>query len=107
MAEEMFTDISALDRADYSRDSCTMREYLTMYSHKNIEACAGYLDAFNIWSFAETSEGQNAVPGVTYEINATRRIKIDKMSDMYIKERYEAVRAIALALMNDKIIIGG
>lgn len=90
-----------------NRDLCSMRDYLTMNKHQSVNSAidgqtAGIGDSIDIRdidNLVTTSEGGGASPATTLSSNAEALIRVDKISDLYIKERYYAALAAAREIM--------
>lgn len=95
------------DRLPYAnRALCSMRDFLRLNKHQAISQddsdahIGGYTNIRSIDNFVTTSEGGGAEPMTTIEANASDLIKIDKISDMYILEKYNAALAMAREVLD-------
>lgn len=87
------------------RDVCSMRDYLRFIGHTGIDKVEGHIDISGIPDIcmadnARAPEGMN-----TYVDNAKKRLTITRGSDIYIRERYEAIKGIAASINSQRIIM--
>lgn len=107
-AKEQLLDLA--DLPYMQRSLCSMRDYLTMNKHQSLDipanelttAISQYTTISDIDNLITSSEGANAVPSATIDSNAHKLIKVDKISDLYIWERYRAALAVASAIRGPK-----
>ena len=94
-----------------NRKLCSMRDYLHMNRHRALiddehkTPIDEYTDILDIDNFVTTSDGMDAKPKNTLEKNATDILKIDRISDLYILEKYEAAIRMAGDIMKSGRIV--
>lgn len=98
-------EIASLQPWQTHRSICTLRQYLTMYKHQKIKDLEKCVDINEISNFTTTSAGNaNAVPSHTIESNATKKLEIKNISDIYILERYRIAKKFADLLTNNRVL---